>query len=425
MSFSALPDSSKLRQILVSITSELDSSFLERRGRKHSHKQNPLDELSDAISELAAREQDLKAAAGIALMLLETNEDLQEKVAFNDQKLQESEARCHHYIIQVETLANSLALNEEKLEKVKSQLMKAEENIFAQAQYIQLLSERKKESKDVDSDEQIYELQRSLEKMNEKNQELERNNLKLTQKIANDQESRRGLEEKIRELEYKIKLMQQKLEAHRNRHSSLVSELESSESNREACESLLKQANSTIQKLKMYTERLEEEMTIHDNKKSATVSHHQNESSLYSELSALENYQEGEESIEDTIWKKSSTSTRFLSIHSFTKSNCVCKGFEISVLGVKNVRKPAPEEYFSLATQAVKMNSPYMESICCVPTSQLYDKAVRDEVPFHKWHEWISKQLGLIYIDIIYKKNAKFSWTKNTQKKFLVSPTQT
>jgi chromosome segregation ATPase len=423
MSFSTSPDSSKLRKILLSITSELDSSFLEKRGRKNSHRQNPLEELSDAISELTTREQDLKAAAGIALMLLETNEEITEKLYKTEEKLQESQGRVHHYVIQLETMANSLSTTEEKLEKVKEELMKAEDNIFAQAQQIQLLNQRNKESPRFFQVEDL-DFKLKYEKIEEEKEELARTCWKLKEKLVVSEANIKMLEEKVRENEYRVKLVRQKLEVHRNRQNSLRSELESSESNREACESLLKQANQTIQKLKMYTEKLEEEMTLHDNKKSVSNTHQQNTSSLYSELSMLDNYEEPEESVEDSVlWKKSSGSTRFLSIHSFIKSCAVCRTGDVAVSSVKSSRKPAPEEYFALATQAIKMNSPYMESICCVPTSQLYEKAIRDEIPFHKWHEWISKQLGLIYIDIIYKKNAKFSWPKNSQKKFLVSPT--
>jgi hypothetical protein len=72
-------------------------------------------------------------------------------------------------------------------------------------------------------------------------------------------------------------------------------------------------------------------------------------------------------------------------------------------------RKDPIEEYFSLVTQAVKLNSPYMDTICTIPTKELFDQAIQGCVPFHRWHIWCENQLTNIYIKTLYasKPNAE------------------
>jgi hypothetical protein len=80
-------DTKGLRSLLSSITAQLSESFLERRRRTHSHKTTPIEELQDAIKELTEKEKELSAAVGIALMLLDNNEALQDSIL----KLKENE----------------------------------------------------------------------------------------------------------------------------------------------------------------------------------------------------------------------------------------------------------------------------------------------------------------------------------------------
>ena len=423
MSLSSRSDTSKLRHLLTSITSELDLPFLERRGRKNSHKKNPFDELSDAISELTTREQDLKAAVGIAQMLLETNETLQEKLKKHKSKSEQSQSRVHHFSIELQSLADSLEKAENKAEDLKTALMKAEDLIFVQSQQIQLISEKGKNIEEDEENDRIVELHKKVEEMVRRNEELEKKCEKLMEREKVLENKKKCLEDKVFEAEQSVRRMREKMESQRFRHRSLKSELENTESSKIACENLLKQATSTIQKLKVYAEKLEEERSLLDSRKSERSEPLRHNSSLYSELSILESCEDNEEFLEDSLfWKKTSGSTQLLSLQCCSRTFSITQNSQIQIFAIKSQRKPAPEEYFALATQAVKMNSPYMESICSVPTSQLFEKASKDEIPFHKWHEWISKQLGLIYIDIIYKKNAKFYWTTSAPKKYLVSP---
>lgn len=73
------------------------------------------------------------------------------------------------------------------------------------------------------------------------------------------------------------------------------------------------------------------------------------------------------------------------------------------ILPSKPYRDPI-EEYFTLTTQAVKMNSPHMDRIGILPASFLYQKAKEEQVPFHRWHVWIETQLNFEYIQQLYHK---------------------
>lgn len=45
-------------------------------------------------------------------------------------------------------------------------------------------------------------------------------------------------------------------------------------------------------------------------------------------------------------------------------------------------RRGVAEEYFYMMTQAVKMNSPYMDVICSIPPRDLYIQMQEENVPF-------------------------------------------
>jgi hypothetical protein len=62
--------------------------------------------------------------------------------------------------------------------------------------------------------------------------------------------------------------------------------------------------------------------------------------------------------------------------------------------------------YFTLVTQAVKLCSPYMDHICTISTHKLYEKAQKQNVPFHKWHLWIERQLTNAYLSLKYGNTA-------------------
>ena len=128
--FDGNSESEKLRALLNSITQELDSSFLERRGMHKSHKLNALDELNDAIIEINNREKDLQAAAGIALMLLDKSEKLNLKVYKYKNKLLQSNENYHKLSIELKTSQESLKAAERKNEELKQTLIETEESML-------------------------------------------------------------------------------------------------------------------------------------------------------------------------------------------------------------------------------------------------------------------------------------------------------
>ena len=75
----------------------------------------------------------------------------------------------------------------------------------------------------------------------------------------------------------------------------------------------------------------------------------------------------------------------------------------------KKSRKSPGEEYFTLLTQAIKLDSPYMDVICVVSPGSLYQTALKNDIPFHKWHSWVEKQLNSLYLQTIYQKNSNKS----------------
>lgn len=85
----------------------------------------------------------------------------------------------------------------------------------------------------------------------------------------------------------------------------------------------------------------------------------------------------------------------------------VYKQFTVFVPSVKVNRKSPSEEYFYLSTQAIKLNSLYLDSICTISPNSLYLSALKNEIPFHKWYIWIEKQLNAAYLTSIYKRDSR------------------
>ena len=63
-------------------------------------------------------------------------------------------------------------------------------------------------------------------------------------------------------------------------------------------------------------------------------------------------------------------------------------------------RKDPGEEFFILAVQAIKLNSPYMDEICTESPQELYRRALANKVPFHQWYPWIDDRLREVYLSL-------------------------
>jgi hypothetical protein len=51
-------------------------------------------------------------------------------------------------------------------------------------------------------------------------------------------------------------------------------------------------------------------------------------------------------------------------------------------------------EFFTLTCQSIKLNSPHMNAICTIDTNQLYRRAIKMNIPFFKWANWIEDHLN-------------------------------
>ena len=440
--FGEKQESEQLRALLNSITKELDVNFLERRGRRKSHKANPIDELNDAILELNNREKDLQAAVGIALMLLDSTEKLESKIYKYKDKILQANDRSHHLTIEVKDFKEALITAEMKNEELKKTLVETEDALMSASNDLNHIMKARfsyniQDLKESEIDEMKKEFLDAIDRSNEKRLELEKLNKKYLDQFKILEKDLESTKDQLKITIASFNKSQEKLKDSEIKAKKLESDLLECEKVRETLDQNLKISSSSYQRLKLYCERLEEELSITESKKPIEKYHYHNHSSLHSELSLLEPAEASppssfclDESLEDLFFardiKKTTTlftpSTRFTSIQSYSKLFTVSTSNHIKIYPRKAARKDAPEEYFFLTTQIIKMNSPQMENICAVNTQIMYEKAIRDGVAFHKWHEWIEKELYSAYLQTLYKKKTKFYWMKSTQKKQLILP---
>jgi len=71
---------------------------------------------------------------------------------------------------------------------------------------------------------------------------------------------------------------------------------------------------------------------------------------------------------------------------------------EVKRLEVEQIT--AKKEFFYLTALAVKMNHELREDTCVISTSELYDKAIKEDVPFNMFAEWLEKELTKSYLQI-------------------------
>jgi len=58
----------------------------------------------------------------------------------------------------------------------------------------------------------------------------------------------------------------------------------------------------------------------------------------------------------------------------------------------------AKKEFFYLTALAVKMNHELQEDAQVIPTQELYEKALQQDIPFNQYAEWIQKELTKSYL---------------------------
>lgn len=205
-----------------------------------------------------------------------------------------------------------------------------------------------------------------------------------------------------------------------SKYKSAVLKIKESEKMQKILVSTNEKIDRKVRQLKMINEKLaekvrkqDEELKSVDFQQVTRASEGQyRSSSLLAELQVIEG-EEGPFSLDSEDERLSphviyspdryhSVSPRYTSFI-FNPALDICPQSSTTVLPVKSSRDPI-EEYFTLTTQAVKMNSPHMDRIGILPASFLYQKAKEEQIPFHRWHVWIESQLNFEYIQHLYHK---------------------
>ena len=418
--------------MLQSFTEELSLNFLERRGKQNNHKSTILEELQDVITVLTQRESDLLTAVQVALSLLEENDNLQIKRSKNKMKLLKANDKIQHLTIEIKTLEDSLIKSEDRYELMNRTLIETEELMLENsAELNRMVRERFREVNPKELDEDFEAVRKDykdqLENMQKKRWELEREKTNLACKLSSTEQEYSSCKEKCLKLDLKIEKLQRALKESENLKDSLKIESEK-------LEIQFKALNSNYLRLKVHCERLEEDLNLAYLKES--------ENSTKKIEPGRLSYQTEGLSLEDEICEYFGDSNldycsedENLSVSSTKLGKGLCRAASFSYMRLlstdkckdimvspqKVQRKGPPEEYFALSVQAVKMNSPHMDNIIHASASELYEKAIKKGIPFHKWHVWIESQLNSIYVQTIYKKSSKTVWKRYTQKMCLAS----
>ena len=133
-------ESYNLRNALDLILVDLSVPFLDKRAKDNIHKKSPVEELNIAIQELTNRERELQAAVGISKMLLDRNNDLNQKQKQLRNKKHFYKESIKQYKQDIENLKEQNIIIIERYQKINSALVKAEND------YNKLLIENKSNS---------------------------------------------------------------------------------------------------------------------------------------------------------------------------------------------------------------------------------------------------------------------------------------
>ena len=378
-------DTVYLLSVLEQLTHDLSVPFLERRGRDHCHKRSSVgklhtEELRDAVETLNARERELLAAVGIAKMLLDEGQKTLTSLEEIREELQNSRKTIWTLQQEVAILRDKAKSEEEKNEHLAALLSEAETNV-EKLREIKLHYEQFFRNKDKHREnglEKIREEEKETAEMRQK--QLEIRNLALESRIKDLENQIFALENDLSQQKKQNSEMKQEilLILQKNRDSERI--IEKNKAEMSGIEEENKQKEIKMRVFRQEIEKLKEELAFFSPEKQEKRVKNIHFGGFF-----------GENISEDEI------NTPLL--HLDTVLNLEIPG-EI-------VLKDPFQEYFKLVkctqtTQAVKLNSPYMDTICTVPTQELYGKAMRLSVPFHKWHVWIESQLTTCYLESLY-----------------------
>lgn len=419
-------DTGHLRAILSSYTQELSLTFLERRGKYNNHKSTILEELQDVITELTHREKDLLTSVQIALSALDTNDKLNQKQSKTKTKLVQALEKIHHQSIDIETLRESLINAENRYENINKTLIETEELMLENsAELNRMIRERFYDTSAKNNEDEIENITKEykvqINVLQKKKWELEKENSQLIQQYSSQEKTLGEYKEVCEKLE-------EKLEKSINLNKDTEKKNKTSKERIEYLECQLKTMHSSYERLKSHSEKLEEDLSLPSNSSPVTpqpkLFHSlslQNELEIIEDELSTEILNNEKNSIVEVLYLNSNDKcktpqTRTSSLSSYFRPLSTDAGASIEISPYKVARKKPPEEYFALSVQAVKMNSPHMDNIIRVNPNELYDKAIKAGIPFHKWYTWIESQLNSIYVQALYKKSNKTLWSRYSGK---------
>lgn len=413
-----------LRKMLNDISAQLSVPYLQKRSSTKTHKQSLVEELQDSIHYITEKEKELQVALEISKYLLDSNEFLQNKV----EKLKENqELLCKEnqdLVKDIQCLEQQLQNSANKCEKSLNSEISQNFSHFSLREFT---GGRKKDEESLDElfeskavlQEEVIVLKSKkkigkIQEVLKKNQRLiaDKERLERSLDSAKDQNS-------ILSSRYKVTV--QKLKEAEKMQKILI---KTNEKLKKKC----REAKTIVEKCKDKIEKLEENAKFSDVGQVTKASEDIPEQSLLYELQRIPNFGSNLslDLSDDEVFQLSSQ--QYLTPNGrLTYSPNINKKFFGSLkicylepveVQSKRCFKSSIEEYFVMATQAVKMSSPHMDRIGIVPPSFLYQKALEEQVPFHQWHLWIEKQLNFEYIQSIYKKAPSQSRFLNFFKKF-------
>lgn len=402
----------KLRQALEKLSQELSEGFLQKRSKTSGHRQDLLEELRDAVKELTDRERELSAAVGIANMLLDSNELLKAQL-ITTLNAKREKAHCMKVLGgEVEGLREELRDAEQKYQEVQTVLGSTEEQAlivrgenerlqheFGWLRDLPGMQQDKMEFYENEIEQLKQEFKEKIDNLHAENNTHSKQNKVLQEKVGKLEEIQRKEYEKNWKIQKDLEKTTISKEKNENEAAELRKALNCTETDLKHLEILHAKALGTVKKL-------EEELYIAENptfSQTRTASDFQDQN-LMKELESLE------EDLPDSLKE-----------NSFKRYSCVLMHLA-NQPGIfipskhPGKRKDPIEEYFILSTQSVKMNSPYMDTVCSISTQNLYKKVKMLDIPFHKWHEWITKELNAAYIQMLYQKDLKEQSKQNDQR---------
>lgn len=413
-------DTDQLEAVLHQLSQDLSQPFLERRGRDHLHKQSlvppsQVEELRDVVTLLNQRERELAAAVGIAQMLLSKGKNAVLSLEEVKEQGENMSRTIRSQQQEIQLLREALLTAEERYSKTSALLVEAENNIEKLSGEAQHYQEhlRTLQRKSLETAGETAGDRELSEKMKEQAKAFERNPYSGTQWMwerenAKLRESNAHLSSEIQSLKDELASLKTASSLSHSKTQDFNRVKRTMEEKIKGLEEALSYKELDLSVARRKVERLTEELGNGSPWPEETEKVVKPRASFLG-LPSLESDSDSCEEALVTLSPRGKSGCKHFVFDSFQGLLSLDKVHSIEVKGsdqVSNHKDPG-KEYFALASQAVKMNSPYMDTICTVSTKELYAKAVRNSIPFHKvrlmqWHIWIESQLTSAYLESLY-----------------------